>query len=67
MGKIKVEHPTYFSAAKVKVVKTFMTSNLLLFLKIKVGRIKPNSKEMPIRCGPGNPKVFITGLSFKNW
>jgi len=36
-GKIKVEHPTYLFATKIKVVKTFMASNLLLFLKIKVG------------------------------
>jgi len=27
MGKIKVEHPTYFFAAKIKVAKTFMASN----------------------------------------
>jgi len=29
--------PNLFFAAKVKVVKTFMASNLLLFLKINVG------------------------------
>jgi len=29
-----------------------------LLLKIKVGGIKANSKEMPIRCGPGNPNRF---------
>jgi len=28
-----------------------------LFLKIKVGGIKTNSKEMSIGCGPGNPKI----------
>jgi len=56
MGKIKVGHPTYFSAAEIKVVKTFMASNLLFVLENKSWGIKPNSKEMPIRCGPGNPK-----------
>jgi len=51
MGKIKVEHPTHFFAAKIKVVKTFMASKLH-----KSWGIKANSKEMPIRCGPGNLK-----------
>jgi len=29
MGNTKVEHPTYVFAAKIKVVKTFMASNVL--------------------------------------
>jgi len=44
-------------AAKIKVVKTFMASNLLFMLENKSWGIKANSKEMPIRCGPGNPNL----------
>jgi len=31
-------------------------------LEINVGGIKSNSKEMHIRCGPGNPKAFVDKL-----
>jgi len=34
MGKIKVEHPTFF-AAKIKVIKTFMAANLIFILENK--------------------------------
>jgi len=54
-GEIKVGHPTDFFAAKIKVVKTFMASNALFILENKSWGYKPNSKEIPIRCGPGNP------------
>jgi len=35
MGKINVGHPTYFFAAKTKVVKTYMASNVLFILENK--------------------------------
>jgi len=36
-----------------------MASNLLVILENKNRGIKANSKEIPIRCGPGNLKVLI--------
>ena len=51
-GKIKVGHPTYFFAAKIKVVKTFMASNLLFILENKSWGYKTNPKENPKSWGP---------------
>jgi len=48
MGKIKIGHPTYFLAVKIKVVKTFMAS-ILLFILEKMGyeiQFQTNSKEL---------------------
>jgi len=57
MGEIKVEHPTYFFAAKIKVVKTFMTSNLFFILENKVGGINPILSKFQRAVVPGNLKV----------
>ena len=50
-GEIKIEHPTFF-AAKIKVVKTFMASNLLFVLENKSWGYKSNPKQIPKSCGP---------------
>jgi len=52
----------YFFAAKIKVVKTFMASKLLFILENQ--SFKANSKEMPIRCGPGNPNPYPMKSNF---
>jgi len=52
MGEIKVEHPTYFFAAKMKIAKTFMASNLLFIPENKSWGCKSNPKQIPKSCGP---------------
>jgi len=60
---------TFIFAAKNKLVPNFYFypwhQIYFLFLKIKVGGIKSNSKEIPIRCGPGNPKIVIRPMVCK--
>jgi len=51
MGEIKVVHPTYVFAAKIKVVKTFIA------LKIKVGLYNPILSKFQRAVVPGNPNA----------
>jgi len=57
MVKIKVEHPTYVFAAKIKVVKTSWHQIYFLFLEIKVGGINTIPSKFQRAVVPGNPKI----------